>query len=135
MSMDVGRDPWAFNRDEYVGRGQRHIRGSFSTDGVNNPPDGANANQRGYGYDVVRTGVGTYQITFNAPFPQLVTALATPQNTALVNMDVQVGDYNKTTKSIVVRTHVAGVATDFDGPRVNFDFTFMMEDALKAPEL
>lgn len=99
------------------------ISGSFAPAGV-----GAPTALKGRGISsVVRTGVGTYLVTFDEPYFDLVSAQATLQLNAAADSDVQFGAYDPVAKTLVVRIQTAGAVADIAANannRVNFNLVF-----------
>lgn len=106
------------------------ICGSFEVDGTNDVTA-----VRGEGFQVERTGVGVFEITFKEKFPGLVHVCASVQADTAGTLDdlaAQPGIYNSSTGVLEILTYdvVATPAlTDGDGPRVNFHCVFHKRNA------
>lgn len=94
------------------------IPGSFQTNGANPP-----LLVRGKNFTVARTGAGTYTVTLKQRIPNTDSVQASAQCVTEGLFAVEVGPVDLTAKTIILRTLVAGVATDIAADtnnRVNF---------------
>lgn len=93
-----------------MGRELQLLVGSFA-------PNGSSAlvaaSTKGKGFTVARTGVGTFLITLADKYADMVAAHADLSAAAASGNYAQVGAYNASAKTLVVRTVTsAGAATD-----------------------
>jgi len=107
------------------------VKGSFA-------PNGGSAidatKNKGRGFSVARTGAGLFLITFEQVGYDLVEAEATLQVAASADSKAQLGTYDGTAKTLVVRTITGAAAADIAADannRVNFSATFNQSGTLK----
>lgn len=105
------------------------IDGSFETNGASDGPDWSAGTQVGPGYTVTRTGAGELLLTFDVAYPKLISCTCSAQADSVTDMQVQFGSFDASAKTLEIHTFVYDgdglvVATDFDGPRVNFHLVF-----------
>lgn len=105
-----------------LGRELVNAVGSFAPAGT-----GAVTAVKGKGFTVARTGVGTFLVTFADKYAALVAANATLQLASAANSVMQVGTFDASAKTLVLRILTAGAAADVAADannRVSFVVTF-----------
>ena len=80
------------------GKGYTVISGSFAPDSANTPTA-----VKGAGFTVVWTSTGTFTITFDEKYYDLISANATLQLASADDKFVQVGTYTAASKTLVIR--------------------------------
>lgn len=100
---------------------------SFETDGSNDPTNG-----RGRNVKITRTGTGEFAVQMPYIFTQLVSCVATMQDTAESDSYCEVDGYDTATGILTIRVMDAGTngAVDEDGPRVNVHACFQLSPQL-----
>jgi uncharacterized membrane protein (DUF4010 family) len=88
---------------------QIEIAGSFAPNAAGAVDNTVN---EGIGFQVARTGVGQFTITFKEKFIGLIAFLAMLQLNALADSDVQLGAYSQANKTVIINVKTAGVAAD-----------------------
>jgi hypothetical protein len=97
------------------------VVGSFAPNGTSAV---SSASNKGKGWTVARSAAGRFTVTFADAFNDLVTVVATAQMAAN-NVDIyaQVGTYDSSAKTLIIRTLTGGTETDIAAnanDRVNF---------------
>lgn len=107
------------------------VAGSFELDGTNDP-----TNKAGFGFDVTRNAQGVFDITLDHKYRELVCFLPGVENASAVGYAVEAVSYTASTGVLQVRVvnqdgTPATIASDPDGPRVNFLAVFQKIDMFK----
>lgn len=108
-----------WHRIDTAERNRKLIAGSWAPAGA-----GAITSPKGEGFSVERTGVGLFTITFQDRFVDLECAEACFQVvTGPWDSYLQLGAYDATAKTLIVRSIVAGAAADVAAdPELRFNF-------------
>lgn len=94
------------------------ICGSFAPAGT-----GTITDPKGDGWSATRTGVGTFTITFDSNYNEMISANATLQLASAADSKVQIGSYDSAASTLVIRTITGTAAADIAANannRVNF---------------
>ena len=105
-----------------LSRETKLIVGSFAPAGA-----GALTDAKGDGWTAARSGVGTYLVTFTHNWKDMLGAIATLQLASAADSKLQVGTYDATARTLVIRNittaSAAEIAADANN-RVNFAVLF-----------
>lgn len=99
---------------------QVQVAGSFA-------PNGSSAvdatSNKGKGWTVARTGTGVFTLTLAEKWAEMFSAIATVQLNAAADTAIQVGAYDATNRTLILRSITAGSAADIAANannRINF---------------
>ena len=85
------------------------LTGSFAPNGSSAVSAASN---KGKGFTVARASQGVFTITLDQAYAEFQSGQATLQHTTAADLEAQLGDYDATAKTLSVRVHTAGTATD-----------------------
>lgn len=91
------------------------VGGSFGLNGTDEP-----ASVRGLGFEVARSGVGTFTVTFPEAFSAAESIVATASPAVVGDFGAEVGDYDAATRSFTIRATSGATAVDSATGRINF---------------
>lgn len=116
MANRIFQKAWTLHRD-YV-----TLQGSFAPAGT-----GAITAVKGVGFTAARTGVGTFLVTFSDVYADMISGQETVQTAAATQAYPQLGTFDATASTLVLRVvDAAGAAVDVAANannRVNFVVT------------